>query len=169
MKYLLLILTVVMFSSCLTQKRCAERFPPQIVTKTETITEIVYRDTTIYVPIPGETVYDSIPVPIPCPDLPEFDLSKYVMSKETQFAKAEAWLTFSLEAGLQMHLLLEQKEQEIEHTIENAIRENSTHTTTTVDVIHEVPYVTWWHKTASRFTIFILLSGFGLLVFRLVR
>ena len=161
MKYLLLILTVVIFSSCMTQKRCAERFPPQIVKETETITEIVYRDTTVYVQIPADTVKltDTMYVYL----TPE--------GHQTRLSELHTELSFSTAQVVDGRLRHElfQKETEIERVIRNAIKENSTHTTTTVDVIHEVPYVTWWHKTASRFTIFILLSGFGLLVFRLVR
>lgn len=55
------------FASCVTQKRCLQKFPPQIVTKDS----IVVKDTTVYVTfrdtIPGDSVllHDSIP----CPDV----------------------------------------------------------------------------------------------------
>jgi hypothetical protein len=54
-------------ASCVTQKRCLQKFPPQIVTKDS----IVVKDTTVYVTlrdtIPGDSVLldDSIP----CPDV----------------------------------------------------------------------------------------------------
>lgn len=55
-------------ASCVTQKRCLQKFPPQIVTKDS----IVIKDTVITVrlvkiPIPGDkvTLHDSIP----CPDV----------------------------------------------------------------------------------------------------
>lgn len=54
-------------ASCVTQKRCLQKFPPQIVTKDS----IVVKDTTVYVTlrdtIPGDSVvlHDSIP----CPDV----------------------------------------------------------------------------------------------------
>src|SRR5215831_9699124 len=54
-------------ASCITQKRCLQKFPPQIVTKDS----VVVKDTTLYVTlrdtIPGDSVllHDSIP----CPDV----------------------------------------------------------------------------------------------------
>lgn len=54
-------------ASCITQKRCLQKFPPQIVTKDS----IVIKDTTVYITlrdtIPGDSVllHDSIP----CPDV----------------------------------------------------------------------------------------------------
>ncbi len=54
-------------ASCVTQKRCLQKFPPQIVTKDS----IVIKDTTVYITfrdtIPGDSVvlHDSIP----CPDV----------------------------------------------------------------------------------------------------
>lgn len=58
MKNLLIIFLLIFVSSCATQKRCYQKFPPQTVTVTKDSirTEIVYRDTTIYVTLPVETI-----------------------------------------------------------------------------------------------------------------
>lgn len=54
-------------ASCVTQKRCFEKFPPQIITKDS----VILKDTTIYVKqtivIPGDSVL--IKDSIPCPDV----------------------------------------------------------------------------------------------------
>ncbi len=142
MRYTIYILCILLFSSCLTKKQWERRYPPStdtLIVEKEVIKEVV-RDTTVYYPVPGDTVYDKVLIPIPCPELPEFDLSEFVLSKEVKFAKAEAWLTYSLEAGFQMHLLLEQKEQEIEMHFKGIIRERDYwhEKATTIDAVREV-------------------------------
>lgn len=58
---------ILLLASCVTQKRCFQKFPPQIITKDS----IVLKDTTIYVPVkytvPGDSVI--IKDSIPCPDV----------------------------------------------------------------------------------------------------
>ena len=158
MKYLLFILVAVLFSSCLTQRRCAEKFPPQIVTETETVKEIVYRDTTIYIHVPADTVYLTDTMYI------------YVTSQGYQTRLSElhtdlSWSTAQVVDGRLRHEIF-QKEMEIERVIKNAIQDNSTNTVTTVVKTHEIPYVTKWHQFASIFTIIVLTLFFGYIVFR---
>lgn len=58
---------LLLLASCVTQKRCFQKFPPQIITKDS----IILKDTTIYVPVtytvPGDSVI--IKDSIPCPDV----------------------------------------------------------------------------------------------------
>ncbi len=145
MKITLFVLTVFVLSSC-SQQWCLRRHPPQTITETKVVEKEVIRDTTIYVPVPGDTKYDSVPVFIPCPDEPMIDLSKYVARAETQFAKAESWLSMTAEGVLQMHIMLEQKEQEIAYTIERAVKERSTHTIVETTEIREVIKDNFWTK-----------------------
>lgn len=64
--FLLVILAlVVLMSSCATQKRCNEKYPPQVSDSTYTKDSIVFVPDTIIVP--GETVV--ITDTIPCPDV----------------------------------------------------------------------------------------------------
>ncbi len=57
MKKLLYVLVIVSLSSCTTLKKCNNKFPPQIKEITIRTDTVIYRDTTIYVTIKGETVY----------------------------------------------------------------------------------------------------------------
>ena len=76
------------FVSCATQRRCLEKFP--IVESTIVKDSIVYRDTTLFVQLPADTVTDSIQVVLPCPQPPAFKTPKVRTS--TRYASAEAWL-----------------------------------------------------------------------------
>ena len=159
MKYLLLILTVVMFSSCVTKKRCAEKFPPQIITEIKTVTETVYRDTTIYIHVPPDTIYAK-KVIFKTPEGWQTELSVL----DQTYAKSSAQVV----NGILKHGLF-QKETYIEQLIKDAVRENSTHTVEYKTEINEVPYIPAWHKFASWFTIINLLLLFLYFVFRFVR
>lgn len=69
MRTILIILSVLIFSSCVTEKRCSRKFPP----KTETIyrdsiveREItVFVDTIIYVELPAKEIINTVYVPTP--------------------------------------------------------------------------------------------------------
>lgn len=65
MKYLFFLLSLFLFTSCVTKKTCQQKFPPQIITKDS----LVIKDTTIYVDIPIVIPGDSILLidTIPCP------------------------------------------------------------------------------------------------------
>ena len=153
----LIIISLILLAGC-GQKWCLSRFPPQVIKETETVTKIVYRDTTIYVHIDADTVYQE-KIVYKTPEGYQTSLSEL----HTQFA----WSSAQVVNGTLKHSLF-QKETEIERVIKNAVRENSTHTVVTETKIHEVPYVTWWHKTTSRFTIVVLILIFGYLGFRYV-
>ncbi len=60
--YLIILLLACLFSSCVTQKKCNRKFPPEITIKdsTYTQTKIEYRDTTIYTPADTVTLTDTI-------------------------------------------------------------------------------------------------------------
>lgn len=75
-KYLFIAIIAVL-SGCATQRRCFEKFPPQVITRDS----IIQKDTTIYrdtaITIPGDTVV--ISEKIPCPDV---KFSKSVKSQK---------------------------------------------------------------------------------------
>jgi len=54
--FILIILSVLLLASCVTQEKCNIKFPPEIIIKDSVHTETVikYKDTTIYVP--GDTI-----------------------------------------------------------------------------------------------------------------
>jgi hypothetical protein len=116
-KFLTLIILGILSVSCVTQKRCFNKFPPgndSIVYVTE-VDSIVIRDTLVLVDIWTETVYDT--VEIPCPPPPPFYKPKPAYA-ETSLAKASAWWDYPY-----IRLELIQKDTTIEIRLESAIRE----------------------------------------------
>lgn len=152
MRYIYIILLVIVASSCATQKRCARKFPPQIKTEIKTVTEIVYKDTTIYVHIPGDTVTKEVIVYV-TEDGSNSELSEL----HTEFA----WSTAQVVNGILRHELF-QKETEIERVIKNAVREQSTHTVEDRVEIHREKYI----PSAYKYSFWLVL---GLVVLGLVR
>lgn len=67
MKLFIYFFAIAFFTSCVTQKRCLLKFPPQIITKDSTVVKdsTIYRDTTITIPGDSTTIHDSLP----CPDV----------------------------------------------------------------------------------------------------
>ena len=131
MKYLLLILTVVIFSSCVTQKRCAQKFPPQVKVVTETVTETIYRDTTIYVHIKADTVYSEKII---------YETPDGWQTEKSTLDMLYSYSTAQVINGTLKHELF-QKESYIDQVIKNAIKENSTNTIETIVETHEVRYI----------------------------
>jgi hypothetical protein len=81
MKILLIILSVVILSSCVTEKKCNKKFPPQVIHTVQIVEKevTVYKDTIIYV------------------ELPPVVIEKFVGIKDTlilrgNFASAMAWV-----------------------------------------------------------------------------
>lgn len=104
-------------SSCLTQKRCFEKFPIQTDTvRIETIKDsIAYRDTLIYITIPGSVSVDS--VIIPCPPPPSGFVPDTARA-DTELARAIAWYDYPA-----INLQLTQKDLTITSRLDSAIRE----------------------------------------------
>jgi hypothetical protein len=113
---IIVFLVLLILSSCVTQKRCYLKFPPTVDTIKITIIRdsIIYRDTTIFIKLPGELRVDSIK--IPCPEVPGY-IPKKVFA-ETSLAKASAWWQFP-----NIRLELIQKDTTIERRLDNAIKE----------------------------------------------
>lgn len=104
-------------SSCLTQKRCFEKFPIQADTvRIETIKDsIAYRDTLIFITIPGDHSVDSVFVP--CPPPPSGFIPDTARA-ETQLARAVAYWHYPV-----IKLELTQKDLTITSRLDSAIRE----------------------------------------------
>lgn len=97
--------------SCSMQKYCSKRFPPEIIRKDSIryIEKVVYRDTIVYVHVPGEKVVDSA----------QADSSGKALSVlETSFASSTA----IFQDGKLRHTLT-QKDSLVETLIKNGIRE----------------------------------------------
>lgn len=115
-KLILLILIAATFNGCVTQKRCNNKFPPEtIVIRTDSIirtTETVFRDTTVYIHLPGEVKYSTDTVTV---------VNGIIQSGKshlfTSFADSWAWVSNG-------HLYhdLTQKDTLIGYEVKDAIR-----------------------------------------------
>ena len=92
------------------------KYPPVADTVVTVITRdsIVFKDTTVYITLPGETVIDS--VIIPCPPVDNYipDTAR----AETEYALAKAWYD-----PPSLMLRLDQKTSIIEIRLDSALRE----------------------------------------------
>lgn len=113
----LLILLIIFAQGCVTQKRCLKRFPPATDTTTTIVIRdsVVYRDTIIYVAIPGRVIVDSVIIPCP-PPLPTYipDTAKV----ETDYATAKAWWSYPV-----IKVELNQKPLNLSFKLDSALRD----------------------------------------------
>jgi hypothetical protein len=123
MKTVLIVLTILSLTSCNMQKYCAERFPsPERVRDSISyIEKVIYRDTTIYLTVAGESKVDTLYV--------ESIFDSAVSQLETSLAYSKAFffngklihnlrqkdsvLSFLLEKAIKEHSTIEYKEREI--------------------------------------------------------
>jgi len=114
-----LILMVLIVSSCATQKICHRKFP--VIADTVEVVHfrdlLVYRDTVITVTLPGDTVYSTDSVMIPCPPPPPQFIPDTAWA-ETSLATARAWWDHPF-----IRLSLIQKDTTITFRLDSAIRE----------------------------------------------
>lgn len=113
-----LLLIVVSLSGCLMTKKGWQRRYPPVTSRDSIVIEtrrdsIVYKDTTIFVIIPGETLHDSILVPAG----PGFILSDTIIL-ETSYARAEAYYK-----SPRVHLTLFQKGIDLKVKLDSALLE----------------------------------------------
>jgi hypothetical protein len=111
-----IILAILLTQSCVTQKKCSQRFPARndTIRIEHTRDSIIYKDTVITLEIPGEIRINS--VEIPCPEVPGY-IPKKVYA-ETSYAKASAWWDYP-----SIKLKLEQKDTTLQIRLDNAIKE----------------------------------------------
>ena len=114
MRSLVIILLMVLASSCATQQRCFRKFPPEVSIDTifkEIIKDtIIYKDTTIYISLPGETVIDSI-------FISQGIVTTPVKVLETDLARAEAYYRTP-----KVYLKLIQKDTTLRIRLDSALR-----------------------------------------------
>ncbi len=116
------------------QRYCDKRFPPQTITETETIIE--YRDSIVTVTVPADTV-SMVETEIITVEKETGLVNMPMRRLDSQFAYATAEI---IDSRLQFYLY--QKEQKIEQTIKNAIKEATT--TVIKEIPYQVHYITWW-------------------------
>lgn len=160
---MLVLLIVIAASACVTQRKCNSKFPPttNTITKETVRDSIVYRDTVIYIDIPGELRTDSIP--IPCPDVPGY-IPKRVYA-ETALAKASAWWSFP---NIKLELI--QKDTTIERRLDNALKD-AYHWQSEYEKITVTPqavkYIPGVYKVAFWLWIGVIIAGVGYTMFRI--
>jgi hypothetical protein len=138
---------VAFFASCVTQRKCLEKFPP--VSTVDTVDHIFYRDTLVYVHLPGDTVVDSVTIDLPCPPAPANQTAPQRLRVKAKYASAEAWLDGNL---LKLRLMV--NDTAIAHTIDSAVVERVKEITNTQAHIKPVKYVPGIYKLALIVAIF---------------
>jgi hypothetical protein len=118
-----MIVTVVMTASCVTSRKCLKRFPPSsestVIERTKD--SLIYRDTTLYVTLPGKIVRDSVSIPCPTLQPPQGGAKSApdTAFAETDLASAKAWYSRQ-----RVHLELVQKDTTLQLQLDNAIKES---------------------------------------------
>lgn len=110
----------------------------------ETVTNTVYRDTTVYIYVPGEKQIDSVPVLITVYKDGTVNVSTKKNTLHTSLATSQAWI----ENGKLRHTLI-QKDSAYKAVIENAIRVSQyfVKELSKGSVKKEyIRYLTWWDK-----------------------
>jgi hypothetical protein len=152
----LVMLSLLFFSSCITQNRIDRKCRkaklkyeiaaskwgcPKDLDSTFVQSQVIIKDTTIFVPVPGETVHDSIPVIIT-----KGLMNSPVSTLETTYYRSKAWV----ENGTLKHTL-DQKPSTFPVTIPAAIQTTTTNTVQTIKVPYYVDRpiskpLHWWQK-----------------------
>lgn len=160
MRLFLILSLLVILSSCMTQKRCARRFPPKESIRVETIIRdsVVYRDTTLYVQVPGNPVKEEKPVTIrsPAGNIP---VTIDTMSIENDYYIAYAWVNNSI-----MGMAMYPKPSTFELNFKFKENFRLQHTTRDKTETHEIKVVPLFYKVCF----YILLLQFILVLLYLV-
>jgi hypothetical protein len=153
---LFLLLSLFFFTSCITQNRIERKCRkaklnyeiaatkwgcPKDLDSTFVQSQVIIKDTTIYVPVPGETVHDSIPVIIT-----KGLMNTPVSILETTYSRSKAWVV----DGILKHTL-DQKPSTIPFIIPEAIHNSTSNTVQTIKVPYYIDRpiakpLSWWQK-----------------------
>jgi hypothetical protein len=176
---ILVFLVLLLFTSCSMQSRldrkcrkanlkyaeaCLKWNCPSIKDSTVTNSIITIRDTTIFIPVPAETVHDSIPVIIT-----KGLMSTPVSILETTYSRSKAWV----QNGTLKHTL-DQKPSTFPVIIPGAIHNSTSSTKQTI----KVPYyfdrpikkpLSWWQKLFIWSGVIAWCVGLGYVAFRITK
>lgn len=145
-------MAVFLAPACNMERWCATNYPPEEKPPETIITtkdSVIYRDTTVYIHLPGQT--DTAYIDVPCQKAYISDTA----IAETELAKAWAWMQWR-----KINLVLIQKDTTITQRLDSAIMEaqhwKEKYTTETkVKVIYEAPG--WWRFTHYGFFTLLML------------
>jgi hypothetical protein len=154
MRILIIIFLLATLTSCVTQKCCNRKFPPQIITKDSISVKdsvVLIRDT-IFIPGAQVTLHDSIP----CPELEYHKVSK----------KNNVTLSVNISKGkMSIDCKADSLQKEIEY-LQHHIRTNKFKSETKIDTI--VEYKIHWYDYLARFFAVILLIWLVIIILRVV-
>jgi len=176
---LVLLLSLLFFTSCITQNRIDRKCRkaklnyeiaatkwgcPKDLDSTFVQSQVIIKDTTIYVPVPGQTVHDSIPVIIT-----KGLVNSPVSTLETTYFRSRAWVV----DGILKHTL-DQKPSTFPITIPAAIQTTTTNTVQTIKVPYYVDRpieksLSWWQKLFLWTGVIVWWVGVGYLIFKFKR
>jgi hypothetical protein len=162
LKYIILI--SLLFTACSLERRCLKRYPlPSTTVITETVEVVVYRDTTVYVYIPADTIYHTDTI------LVKDDGINYPLQRlDVDYA----YSIFQIRNN-KLDFRLFQKDAVIAQTINKAIKESSTIEKEVVKEPYPVPAkITWWQQTMIYlgyvlFSLIVLFLGWFVIKFSL--
>lgn len=145
-KTLLLCVVAILsvFSSCVTSRRCLEKFPP--VVTVDTVETILIVDTTIYVQLPADTVIKEMPVEV------EPDYSSDIAVARGEYATARAWI-----ANRSLHVQLTTNDTLIAWRIDSLALVNTKTITVEKERIVEVKKIPEFYKALPYIAGFLLL------------
>lgn len=117
-KLLIIISIMLPATGCVTRKACERKFPPEtmIIRKDSIIreTKTVYRDTTIYYQLPGDTLVDSVYIVI----TKDGNIIVKPSNLKTSLAESWAWVQNN-----KLHHKLIQNDTLLQFTLKDAIRQ----------------------------------------------
>lgn len=162
MKTLIPILIIITLSGCATRKACMKKFPmPPATTVTETKIIERVRDTTIFVKIPADTVFQVDSVLIGSDGLINYPVQRL----DVDFA----FSLVSIENSKLKHIL-QQKDKVIAETIAAAIKESATIEKEIIREPHPVAYpLTWWQQLKMKLGILFIFTMLGGALFFILR
>ena len=116
MRYITILLILILFSSCVTQKKCLNRYPPEIIkVRYDSISikdTTIYKDRSVPYAVKADTVYKDKLIPVP------ITLNIPPLIAENDYAIAKSWIQDS-----RLKLQLEQKDQVIQFKLDSADKE----------------------------------------------
>ena len=162
LKLIVIATTILLLSSCTTQKKCFNKFPPPPPSTNVEIKEIVsYRDTTIYVYLPADTVQKTDTIIIGVDGLVNYGFQRL----DVEYA----YSTFQIKNS-KLDFKLYQKESAIAQTIEKAIKESSKTELVTIKEPYPVPVkISWWNQTMIKMGYLCLALILGVVAYILVK
>ena len=162
--YVLIFISLLLLSSCVTQRRCLQKFPPVVSSDTvyyeTTRDSIVYRDTTIIITLAGQTVIDSIFIK---PGIVQ--TSPVIL--ETSLARAEAYYKTP-----KVYLKLVQKDTTLNIRLDSALKEAYYWKTSFMNItnqsIQKEKYIPNFYKVCTWLLIGIVFSILAYIIIKIV-